>query len=75
MPEEFDRRSAGVDEQAIRQAVTVSSDVGVHQARIAEILDAGYDAVYLHHVGQQQAAFLDTFGEHVLPALRSAGAS
>ena len=75
MPEEFDRRSAGVDEQAIRQTVTVSSDVGVHQARIAEILDAGYDAVYLHHVGQQQAAFLDTFGEHVLPALRSAGAS
>ena len=25
---------------------------------------------YLHHVGQDQAAFIDTFGEHVLSALR-----
>ncbi|GEK80894.1 TIGR03885 family FMN-dependent LLM class oxidoreductase [Agrococcus baldri] len=73
-PEEFDRRSAGVDEAAIRRAVTVSSDLGVHEARIAEIIDAGYDAVYLHHVGQQQAAFIDAFGERVLPALEPSSA-
>jgi hypothetical protein len=27
--------------------------------------------VYLHFVGQEQAPFLDAFGEHVLPALRA----
>ncbi len=69
MPAEFDRRSAGADEAAIRKAVTVSSDLALHRARIAEIVDAGCDAVYLHHVGQQQEAFIDAFGEHVLPAV------
>lgn len=68
-PEEFDRRTADVDEAAIRKAVTVSSDPAVHTARIAEIVEVGFDAVYLHHVGQQQAAFIDAFGEHVLPEL------
>ncbi|MCH1881535.1 TIGR03885 family FMN-dependent LLM class oxidoreductase [Agrococcus sp. ARC_14] len=68
-PAEFDRRSVDVDEEAIRRAVTISSDLAVHVARVAEILDAGYDAVYLHHVGQEQSAFIDAFGERVLPAL------
>jgi len=71
-PDDFDRRTTDVSEEAIRTAVTVSSDLGVHEARIAEILDTGVDAVYLHHVGQQQTAFIDAFGEHVLPALRVA---
>lgn len=67
-PEEFDRRTADVDERAIRDAVTVSSDLSVHEARIAEIIEIGYDRVYLHHVGQQQSAFIDAFGAHVLPS-------
>jgi probable non-F420 flavinoid oxidoreductase len=71
-PDDFDRRSADASEEAIRRAVTVSSDLAVHEARIAEILDTGVDAVYLHHVGQQQAAFIDAFGERVLPALGAA---
>jgi hypothetical protein len=29
----------------------------------------GFDAVYLHHVGQHQRRFIDVFGRHVLPAL------
>ncbi|MFA4840807.1 MAG: TIGR03885 family FMN-dependent LLM class oxidoreductase [Agrococcus sp.] len=71
-PDDFDRRTADVSEEAIRKAVTVSSDLAVHEARIAEILGTGVDAVYLHHVGQQQAAFIDAFGERVLPALQVA---
>ncbi len=71
-PDDFDRRTADASEEAIRAAVTVSSDLAVHEARIADILGAGVDAVYLHHVGQQQAAFIDAFGERVLPALQVA---
>jgi coenzyme F420-dependent glucose-6-phosphate dehydrogenase len=29
----------------------------------------GLDAVYLHHVGQDQRRFIDVFGRQVLPAL------
>ncbi|MGC5076502.1 TIGR03885 family FMN-dependent LLM class oxidoreductase [Agrococcus sp. DT81.2] len=71
-PDDFDRRTKDVSEEAIRKAVTVSNDLAVHEGRIAEILGTGVDAVYLHHVGQEQTAFIDAFGERVLPALQVA---
>jgi hypothetical protein len=30
----------------------------------------GVDRIYLHHVGQEQTAFIDCFAERVLPELR-----
>ena len=32
----------------------------------------GFDEIYLHHVGQEQTAFIDAFGSKVLPELRKA---
>ena len=32
-------------------------------------IEQGWDELYLHFVGQQQRAFIDAFGEHVLPQL------
>jgi hypothetical protein len=49
--------------------VRVSADLGRHAAWLAEYVDLGFDQLYLHHVGQEQTAFLDAFGEHVLPQL------
>ena len=37
-----------------------------------EYLDLGFDELYLHHVGQEQDAFIDAFGASVLPELRGA---
>jgi len=69
-PEEFDRRSAGASEEDIRAAVHVSSDLSRHTTHIAGLLATGIDALYLHHVGEEQAPWIDAFGERVLPALR-----
>jgi coenzyme F420-dependent glucose-6-phosphate dehydrogenase len=33
-------------------------------------VDMGFDEIYLHNVGRDQAAFITTFGEQVLPKLR-----
>ena len=49
--------------------VLISSDLARHAAWIAELAELGFDAVYLHHVGQEQRRFIAAFGEHVLPAL------
>ena len=38
--------------------------------RIADILSAGFDGAYLHHVGRDQAPFLAMAGTELLPALR-----
>jgi hypothetical protein len=48
----------------------VSSDAKQHAAWLAELVDVGFDRVYLHHVGKEQEAFLDAFGADVLPELR-----
>lgn len=51
-------------------AVIVSSELAEHAARLVELRDLGFDALYLHHVGKQQEAFIDAFAEAVLPDVR-----
>lgn len=68
-PEVFDTVSEHVTVDAVRQAVRVSSDLGQHAEWLQEYLDLGFDDLFLHHVGQEQTAYLDAFGAHVLPQL------
>lgn len=69
-PAEFDARSADVDEPSIRGALLVEHEPVRLAERIAEIVDAGFDGAYLHHVGRDQAPFLTMAGTDLLPALR-----
>ncbi|WP_369372176.1 TIGR03885 family FMN-dependent LLM class oxidoreductase [Promicromonospora sp. Populi] len=66
----FDALGRNVGIADVRRAVLVSADLGEITARLAELRDAGADRLYLHQVGRQQDAFIETFAEHVLPALR-----
>ena len=65
----FDEASRHVTPDAVRRAVLVSADPARHAEWLAGLIDLGFDEVYLHHVGQEQQEFLDTFGEKVLPQL------
>jgi probable non-F420 flavinoid oxidoreductase len=65
----FDVISEAVSPERVKQSVRVSSDLGQHAAWLAEDIEAGWDELYLHFVGKEQAGFIDAFGEHVLPAL------
>ena len=67
--EAFDLAAAHVRPEDLRGPVLVSSDLARHVAWIEELVALGFDAVYLHHVGQEQRRFVDAFGRHVLPAL------
>jgi hypothetical protein len=40
-----------------------------HAEWLHQDIEQGWDELYLHFVGQHQAAFIDAFGEHVLPRL------
>ncbi|TDE97365.1 TIGR03885 family FMN-dependent LLM class oxidoreductase [Occultella glacieicola] len=73
--EAFDAFSARVPLEAVTQTVRVSADLGRHRAWIGEYAGLGFDDIYLHHVGQAQDAFLDVFGDQVLPAAREGGRS
>lgn len=65
-PAQFDAASEYVSPEAMREKLPVSSDPAVHAAYIAELIELGFDEVYLHHVGQTQREFIEQFGEHVL---------
>lgn len=61
----------GISAEQVHQSVLVSADLGELTDRIHALASLGFDAVYLHHVGQDQRPFLEAFGEHVLPRLNS----
>ncbi|MGZ8802926.1 MAG: LLM class F420-dependent oxidoreductase, partial [Mycobacterium sp.] len=65
----FDVIGQSVTPEQVAKSVRVSSDLGRHAAWLNEYIDQGWDELYLHFVGQQQSAFIDAFGERVLPEL------
>ncbi|MEU5828052.1 TIGR03885 family FMN-dependent LLM class oxidoreductase [Micromonospora tulbaghiae] len=71
-PEHFDVASADVPMSKVADTVNVSADLGRHIGWLEEYVALGFDQIALHHVGQEQRAFIDTFGAEVLPKLRSA---
>ncbi len=67
--EAFDVVGEDVTVEQVRRGVLVSSDPGRHAQWLSELVDIGFDQVYLHHVGRELSGFIDTFGEKVLPQL------
>lgn len=49
--------------------LVISADPDRHRAHIQSFLDLGFDRVYLHNVGRNQAEWLEVFGRAVLPGL------
>lgn len=69
-PAHLDAVSVGVTDQQLETAVLIDHDLGSLAERIRALVDLGFDEVYLHHVGQVQAPWIEAAAEHVLPALR-----
>lgn len=65
---QFDEAARSVRPEDVRQSVLVSPDVDQHISWLTEYADIGFDRIYLHHVGQEQAEFIRVFGERVIPA-------
>jgi len=70
-PEQFDRCTRHFKPEDMRNHVFVSDDLNAHTQHIANCAALGVQGIDLHHVGADQAAFIQAFGEVVLPSLRS----
>lgn len=75
LPAHFDEASRHVRPDDVRGSVLVSDDPAWHRDRLAELVDVGFDGVWIHHVGQEQDRFLDTFGSHVVEHVRGVGSN
>lgn len=74
-PEQFDALGENVKKEQMHGAVIIGSDPETHCRRLLEFLGLGFEHLYLHNVNRRQARFIEDFGRHVLPALRSKGSS
>ena len=66
------RRWRDPDEEQLRKAVLVDSDAAALAERIAELAAIGFDRLYLHHVGKDQAGFLQRAEARTAAPLREA---
>ncbi len=69
-PAHFEHLTSSVTEDQVADALTCGPDPERHLARIREYLEAGYDRVYLHHVGPDQQGFLRFAERELLPTLK-----
>ena len=69
-PEDFENMAKMVRIENFVDRMLISPDLEAHTAQIQKFVDMGFDEIYLHNVGRDQAAFIDTFGKKVLPNLK-----
>ncbi|GGA77769.1 LLM class F420-dependent oxidoreductase [Brucella endophytica] len=70
LTEDFDRLSADVSITELEKHVQISANPRQHADMIAAYAALGFDEIYLHNVGTNQAEFIEVFGRDVLPKLR-----
>jgi probable non-F420 flavinoid oxidoreductase len=69
-PEEFARATARVSIDDVAKKFPISSDLDHHGRVLADYAELGVDRVFCFNVCRNQDAYIDTFGKHVLAALR-----
>jgi hypothetical protein len=55
----------------VAEVILCSPDPERHLAKIREYEKAGFDHIYLHQIGPDQAGFLDFAEREILPALKA----
>jgi alkanesulfonate monooxygenase SsuD/methylene tetrahydromethanopterin reductase-like flavin-dependent oxidoreductase (luciferase family) len=72
LPAHFDEASRYVRAEDMTTSVLISNEPAWHRDELCDLVALGFDGVWIHHVGREQTAFLETFGEHVVPTVRMA---
>lgn len=68
-PHDFEQMAKLVRPEDFEGRMVISADPDVHRAEIQKFVDLGFDRVYLHNVGRNQAEWIEVFGRDVLPKL------
>jgi coenzyme F420-dependent glucose-6-phosphate dehydrogenase len=66
-PSRFEEAAENVREEDVAEAVVCGPDPERHRAAIQEYVDAGYDHVYVHQIGDDQDGFFNFYESEILP--------
>ncbi|RJK96041.1 TIGR03885 family FMN-dependent LLM class oxidoreductase [Vallicoccus soli] len=72
LPSDFESVASFVRPDDVASGVVATSDHHRLADELAALASLGFDEVYVHHVGQEQEAFLDLAATRLLPALAGA---
>jgi hypothetical protein len=67
IPARFEEAAENVREEDVAETVVCGPDPERHRAAIQEYVDAGYDHVYVHQIGDDQEGFFKFYEREVLP--------
>lgn len=70
-PTHFEQAAQMVTEDDVAKAVICGADVQRHLDSIQEFVDAGFDHVYIHQIGPDQAGFMEFYKKYILPEFGS----
>jgi coenzyme F420-dependent glucose-6-phosphate dehydrogenase len=73
IPARFEEAAENVREEDVAEAVVCGPDPERHRAAIQEYVDAGYDHVYVHQIGDDQDGFFEFYEREVLPQFERSG--
>jgi coenzyme F420-dependent glucose-6-phosphate dehydrogenase len=71
LPSDFEDAAEFIEPGDVDGPVCISADTDRHVEWLGEYLELGFDELYLHNVHRDQQAFVEAFGERVLPQVRS----
>jgi coenzyme F420-dependent glucose-6-phosphate dehydrogenase len=66
-PDHFEQAVKLVTEEAVAEKLVCGPDVERHLAGINEMIEAGFENVYIHQVGPDQEGFFEFYNKHILP--------
>ncbi|MBM3463452.1 MAG: TIGR03557 family F420-dependent LLM class oxidoreductase [Armatimonadetes bacterium] len=69
-PEVFAAIAKMVRPEHFKGRVHISSDPKFHANLLQHFIDLGFDAIYVHNVGRNQAEYIEMMGAEVIPALK-----
>lgn len=64
----FEQAVRLVSEEEAVENIVCGPDIARHQKAIQEYIDAGFDHVYIHQIGQDQGGFFKFYEKEILPA-------
>lgn len=68
-PHDLEQMARLVRPEDFEGRMVISADPDVHRAALQRYVDLGFDRIYLHNVGRNQAEWIEVFGAQVLPKL------
>lgn len=75
LPSHFEGASQMVTEDDVAESVACGPDPSRHLEMINQYVEAGYDHIYIHQVGQDQEGFFDFYTREIMPHFQEATAS